>query len=149
MRITSKGITSKGSRRLGADRGYLGQFRVLFGERGRGLPGSTLRGRRFGRRGRLPIRIEVGLLDRGRGHPEPIIVIQPQRLELHAPQRLDQTVGVHPQLSAVEQVFEDAHLEISLGGLPRQEVEQRLQLMCEKLIANTVIEDFRFEFQEE
>jgi phosphoribosylformylglycinamidine synthase len=40
-------------------------------------------------------------------------------------------------------------MEVSLGGLPRQEAEQRLQLMCEKLLANTVIEDFRFEFQEE
>ena len=40
-------------------------------------------------------------------------------------------------------------MEVTLGGLPRQEAEQRLKLMCEKLLANTVIEDFRFEFLEE
>ncbi|HEU4400781.1 MAG TPA: phosphoribosylformylglycinamidine synthase subunit PurS [Candidatus Polarisedimenticolia bacterium] len=41
------------------------------------------------------------------------------------------------------------YMEVTLGGLPRQEAEQRLRAMCEKLLANTVIEDFRFEFQEE
>lgn len=40
-------------------------------------------------------------------------------------------------------------MEVTLGGLPRQEAEKRLQSMCEKLLANTVIEDFRFELQEE
>jgi phosphoribosylformylglycinamidine synthase len=40
-------------------------------------------------------------------------------------------------------------MEVTMGGLPRPEAEQRLQLMCEKLLANTVIEDFRFEFLEE
>jgi phosphoribosylformylglycinamidine synthase subunit PurS len=40
-------------------------------------------------------------------------------------------------------------MEVTLGGLPRQEAEQRLKAMCEKLLANTVIEDFRFEFLEE
>ena len=41
------------------------------------------------------------------------------------------------------------YLEVTLGGLPRQEAELRLRAMCEKLLANTVIEDFRFEIQEE
>ena len=40
-------------------------------------------------------------------------------------------------------------MEVSLGGLPRQEAEKRLQAMGEKLLANPVIEDFRFEFQDE
>ena len=40
-------------------------------------------------------------------------------------------------------------MEVSLGGLPRQEAERRLHAMCEKLLANPVIEDYRFEFQEE
>ena len=40
-------------------------------------------------------------------------------------------------------------MEITLGGLPRQEAERRLQAMCEKLLANPVIEDFRFEFLDE
>jgi phosphoribosylformylglycinamidine synthase PurS subunit len=41
------------------------------------------------------------------------------------------------------------YMEVTLGGLPRQEAEERLRLMCEKLLANTVIEEYRFEFQEE
>lgn len=41
------------------------------------------------------------------------------------------------------------YMEVTLGGLPRQEAEKRLQLMCDKLLANPVIEDYRFEFQEE
>ena len=40
-------------------------------------------------------------------------------------------------------------MEVTLGGLPRQEAEKRLRAMCEKLLANTVIEDYRFEIQEE
>jgi phosphoribosylformylglycinamidine synthase len=41
------------------------------------------------------------------------------------------------------------YMEVTLGGLPRQEAEKRLQAMCEKLLANPVIEDYRFEFHEE
>jgi phosphoribosylformylglycinamidine synthase PurS subunit len=40
-------------------------------------------------------------------------------------------------------------MEVSLGGLQRQEAERRLQAMCEKLLANPVIEDYRFEFLDE
>jgi len=41
------------------------------------------------------------------------------------------------------------YMEVSLGGLPRQEAEKRLRAMCEKLLANPVIEDYRFEFLDE
>jgi len=41
------------------------------------------------------------------------------------------------------------YMDVTLGGLPRQEAEKRLRAMCEKLLANTVIEDFRFEIQED
>ncbi|MGH9749579.1 MAG: phosphoribosylformylglycinamidine synthase subunit PurS [Candidatus Polarisedimenticolia bacterium] len=41
------------------------------------------------------------------------------------------------------------YMEVTLGGLPRREAEQRLKAMCEKLLANTVIEDYRFEIQED
>ena len=41
------------------------------------------------------------------------------------------------------------YMEVTLGGLPREEAEKRLQAMCEKLLANPVIEDSRFEFLEE
>lgn len=39
-------------------------------------------------------------------------------------------------------------MEVTLGGLPRQEAEKRLQSMCEKLLANTVIEDYRIDVGE-
>ena len=40
-------------------------------------------------------------------------------------------------------------MEVTLGGLPREEAEKRLRAMCERLLANTVIEDYRFDIQEE
>ena len=39
-------------------------------------------------------------------------------------------------------------MEVNLGGLGREEAEKRLGDMCQTLLANTVIEDFRFEFDE-
>ena len=41
------------------------------------------------------------------------------------------------------------YMEVTLGGLPRQEAEKRLSAMCDKLLANPVIEDSRFEFLDE
>jgi len=41
------------------------------------------------------------------------------------------------------------YMEVTLGGLPREEAEKRLQAMCDKLLANPVIEDSRSEFQKE
>jgi phosphoribosylformylglycinamidine synthase len=40
-------------------------------------------------------------------------------------------------------------MEVTLGGLSRGEAEKRLGDMCQRLLANTVIEDFRFEFVDE
>jgi phosphoribosylformylglycinamidine synthase subunit PurS len=40
-------------------------------------------------------------------------------------------------------------MDVTLGGLPRREAEERLKAMCERLLANTVIEDYRFEIYEE
>lgn len=40
-------------------------------------------------------------------------------------------------------------LEVTLGGLPRREAEQRLKAMCDKLLANPVIEEYRFEVYED
>ena len=40
-------------------------------------------------------------------------------------------------------------MEVTLGGLPRREAEQRLKAMCDKLLANPVIEDSRFEVYED
>jgi phosphoribosylformylglycinamidine synthase PurS subunit len=41
------------------------------------------------------------------------------------------------------------YLEVRLSGLPRAQAEQRVEEMCRRLLANLVIEDFRFEIGEE
>ncbi len=37
------------------------------------------------------------------------------------------------------------YLEIALDGATREEAERRVREMCEKLLANLIIEDYRFE----
>jgi phosphoribosylformylglycinamidine synthase len=41
------------------------------------------------------------------------------------------------------------YLEVCLSGLSRAQAEQRVEEMCRRLLANLVIEDFRFEIVEE
>jgi phosphoribosylformylglycinamidine synthase len=41
------------------------------------------------------------------------------------------------------------YLEVRLQGLSRAQAEQRMEEMCRRLLANLVIEDFRFEIIEE
>lgn len=41
------------------------------------------------------------------------------------------------------------YLEVRLQGLSRAQAEQRVEEMCRRLLANLVIEDFRFEIVEE
>ena len=41
------------------------------------------------------------------------------------------------------------YLELRLQGLSRPQAEQRVEEMCRRLLANLVIEDFRFEIVEE
>jgi phosphoribosylformylglycinamidine synthase PurS subunit len=45
----------------------------------------------------------------------------------------------------VEKVRVGKYLELQLGTSDRVEAEQRVKAMCEKLLANTVIEDYRYE----
>jgi phosphoribosylformylglycinamidine synthase PurS subunit len=40
------------------------------------------------------------------------------------------------------------YLELKLNTQDRNEAEERVKLMCEKLLANTVIEDYRFDLEE-
>jgi len=47
--------------------------------------------------------------------------------------------------SEVEKVRVGKYLELQLGTSDRVEAEQRIKAMCEKLLANTVIEDYRYE----
>ena len=39
-------------------------------------------------------------------------------------------------------------MEVELNSSSRKGAEERLREMCEKLLANTVIEDYRFEIEE-
>jgi len=49
----------------------------------------------------------------------------------------------------VADVLMGKYLEVRVQGLSRAQVEQRVDEMCRRLLANLVIEDFRFEIIEE
>ena len=51
--------------------------------------------------------------------------------------------------SEVADVRMGKYLEMHLQGLSRTQAEQRVEEMCRRLLANLVIEDFRFELIEE
>ena len=38
------------------------------------------------------------------------------------------------------------YIELDLGNADKAQAEQKIKTMCEKLLANTVIEDFKYEF---
>lgn len=40
-------------------------------------------------------------------------------------------------------------IEIRMNGTSKEEAEKKLKEMCEKLLANTVIEDYRFEIEQD
>ena len=46
--------------------------------------------------------------------------------------------------SEVENVHLGKYMEIALKGISEQEAQTRVTEMCEKLLANTVIESYRF-----
>lgn len=66
-----------------------------------------------------------------------------------------------PQGKAISQSLHDLHyaevgevrmgkyIEIELRDLSKKEAERRVEDMCRRLLANSVIEDFRFEVGEE
>ncbi|GAB6991864.1 phosphoribosylformylglycinamidine synthase subunit PurS [Paenibacillus pini] len=47
----------------------------------------------------------------------------------------------------VESVRIGKFLELNLDTTDRAEAEERLKAMCEKLLANTVVEDYRYELE--
>ena len=49
----------------------------------------------------------------------------------------------------VSEVRMGKYLEVRLTGLSKHQAEQRVEEMCRRLLANLVIEDFRFEIIEE
>ncbi|MBI2998046.1 MAG: phosphoribosylformylglycinamidine synthase subunit PurS [Deltaproteobacteria bacterium] len=48
----------------------------------------------------------------------------------------------------VQEVRMGKYIEVNLDLASRQEAEARIREMCERLLANPVIEDYRFEIQE-
>jgi phosphoribosylformylglycinamidine synthase len=54
--------------------------------------------------------------------------------------------GLHTMgFSEVGKVRVGKYIEIELNTANRTEAEERVKAMCEKLLANTVIEDYRYE----
>lgn len=53
------------------------------------------------------------------------------------------------EYSEVGDVRMGKYLEVRLQGLSRAQAEQRVEEMCRRLLANLVMEDFRFEIVEE
>ncbi|RAV14214.1 phosphoribosylformylglycinamidine synthase subunit PurS [Paenibacillus contaminans] len=47
----------------------------------------------------------------------------------------------------VDKVRVGKYMEMTLNTTDRSEAEKRVRAMCEKLLANTVIEDYRFELE--
>jgi phosphoribosylformylglycinamidine synthase len=50
--------------------------------------------------------------------------------------------------SSVESVRAGKYIELRLDGNDRQKVEEDVREMCRQLLANPIIEDFRFELEE-
>jgi phosphoribosylformylglycinamidine synthase len=50
--------------------------------------------------------------------------------------------------SSVESVRAGKYIELKLDGADRQKVEENVREMCLQLLANPIIEDFRFELEE-
>jgi phosphoribosylformylglycinamidine synthase len=65
------------------------------------------------------------------------------------PQGLTIRGGLHSLgFDSVESVRAGKYLEIRLDGRDRSAAENQVQEMCQKLLANPVIEDFRFEIDD-
>lgn len=45
----------------------------------------------------------------------------------------------------VKDVRMGKYIELELNGIDRSQAESKIKAMCEKLLANTVIEEYRFE----
>ena len=67
-------------------------------------------------------------------------VLDPQGLTI---QRALETLGY----SEVEDVRMGKYLEVTLAEGPEEELQAHVAEMCEKLLSNPVIEDYRFEIE--
>jgi len=46
----------------------------------------------------------------------------------------------------VKDVRVGKYIELDMGAVDKAQAENKIKTMCEKLLANTVIEDYRYEF---
>lgn len=47
----------------------------------------------------------------------------------------------------VESLRVGKYMELELGDVSKEEAAERVKSMCEKLLANTVVEDYRYELE--
>ena len=52
---------------------------------------------------------------------------------------------VHMGFGEVQNVRLGKYIELDLGETEKAKAEEKIKAMCEKLLANTVIEDYKFE----
>ncbi len=52
------------------------------------------------------------------------------------------------EFNEVKDIRQGKYFEINIEGKSKLEAEKNVKLMCEKLLANTVIENYRFEIKE-
>ncbi|MCL0078481.1 phosphoribosylformylglycinamidine synthase subunit PurS [Dehalococcoidia bacterium] len=65
------------------------------------------------------------------------------------PQGLTIKGGLHMLgFNSVESVRAGKYLQIKLNGSDRADAEEQVREMCQKLLANPIIEDFSFELEE-
>lgn len=65
------------------------------------------------------------------------------------PQGLAVQGGLHTLgFTSVGRVRVGRYLEVRLGGIDRSQAEGQVREMCRRLLANPVIEEFRFELEE-
>lgn len=53
----------------------------------------------------------------------------------------------HLEYKGIEDIRLGKYIEITINGKSKSEAEREIKDMCEKLLANTVIEDYRFEIE--
>ena len=73
------------------------------------------------------------------------IIITPKKAVLDPQGKTVQHALASLGFSEVKDVRMGKYIELDLGEIQKAQAEQKIKNMCEKLLANTVIEEYRFE----